>query len=64
MSKDTVVEFRKPERTARAKDTRLQRRLQQIEKLDAAERRQILQVIDAFIERGQLKRRVATKQPA
>jgi transcriptional regulator with XRE-family HTH domain len=33
------------------------RRLQQIEKLDPGEKRQVLQLIDAFIERGQLKRK-------
>ena len=38
----------------------MQRRLQQIEKLDATEKRQVLQLIDAFIERGQLKRKVQT----
>jgi transcriptional regulator with XRE-family HTH domain len=42
---------------ARASDTRLQRRLAQIEKLSAQERRQILQVLDALIERGQLKQK-------
>jgi hypothetical protein len=36
-------------------DSRLRRRLLAIEKLDAAEKRQVLQLIDAFIERGQLK---------
>lgn len=41
----------------RPADTRLQRRLQQIEKLDPTEKRQVLQFIDAFIERGQLRRR-------
>ena len=40
----------------------MQRRLQQIEKLDAAEKRQVLQLVDAFIERGQLKRNVRSKQ--
>ena len=44
-------------RRAKATDTRLKRRLQQIEKLDVTERRQIIQLIDAFIERGQLKRK-------
>jgi hypothetical protein len=48
-------------KATKAKDSRLQRRLVQIEKL---ERRQIRQLIDAFIERGQLKRKFATKQPA
>jgi transcriptional regulator with XRE-family HTH domain len=44
-------------RKTKATDTRLQRRLQQIERLPPQERRQILQVLDAFIERGQLKQR-------
>lgn len=38
-------------------DSRLRRRLLAIEKLDVAEKRQVLQVIDAFLERGQLKRK-------
>ncbi len=39
-------------------DSRLRRRLVAIEKLDVAEKRQVLQLLDAFIERGQLKRKV------
>lgn len=46
----------------KATDTRMQRRLQQIEKLDATDKRQVLQLIDAFIERDQLKRDV--REPA
>jgi hypothetical protein len=42
-------------------NTRLHRRLQQIEQLDPTEKRQVLQLIDAFIERGQLKRRASTQ---
>ena len=42
-------------------DTRLRRRLLVIEKLGVAEKRQVLQVIDAFIERGQLKRKVESR---
>ncbi len=38
-------------------DSRLRRRLLAIEKLGVAEKRQVLQILDAFIERGQLKRR-------
>lgn len=38
-------------------DRRLRRRLMAIEKLDVAKKRQVLQVIDAFIERGQLTRK-------
>jgi transcriptional regulator with XRE-family HTH domain len=47
------------QRNGRVRDTRMQRRLQQIATLPAEERRQILQLVDAFIERGQLKRRTA-----
>jgi transcriptional regulator with XRE-family HTH domain len=39
-------------------DSRLRRRLLAIEKLDLAEKRQVLQLLDAFIERGQLKRKM------
>lgn len=39
-------------RTASLRNSRLQRRLQQLERLDPAERRQVLQVLDAFIKRG------------
>jgi hypothetical protein len=39
-------------------DSRLRRRLLAIEKLDATEKRQVLQLIDAFIERGQLRSKV------
>ena len=49
---------------AKPKNSRLQRRLQQIEKLEAGEKRQILQILDAFIERGQLKRKHQNKQAA
>lgn len=46
-----------PRARAKAVDTRMQRRLQQIANLPPEERRQILQLVDAFTERGQLKRR-------
>lgn len=59
-----VAPARKPLKAVKPANTRLQRRLQQIEKLDSQERRQILQVIDAFIERGQLKRKAQAKQAA
>ena len=49
---------------AKPADTRMQRRLQQIEKLDTPERRQILQLIDTFIEHGQLRRKTHSKQTA
>ena len=40
-------------------DTRLQRRVQQVEKMDTASKRQIVQLLDTFIEREQLKRKVS-----
>lgn len=42
-------------------DSRLRRRLLAIEKLDVAAKRQVLQVIDAFIERDQLKRKAESR---
>lgn len=42
-------------------DSRLRRRLLAIEKLDTADKRQVLQLIDAFIERGQLKRKMESR---
>ena len=42
-------------------DSRLRRRLMAIEKLEAADKRQVLQLLDAFIERGQLKRKMENR---
>ena len=53
-----------PKKLTKPNDSRLQRRLQQIEKLDVPERRQILQLIDTFIEHGQLRRKTHGKQAA
>lgn len=43
---------------AKLPDTRLLRRLQQIEKMEASKKRQLLNVIDTFIEANNLKQRV------
>ncbi len=56
--------IKKSARASKPANSRLQRRLAQIEKLEPTERRQVLQLIDAFIERGQLKRKVSAKQSA
>lgn len=48
-------------RNGRMPDNRLQRRLQQLANLPPEERRQIMQLLDAFIERGQLKRRAGAE---
>jgi transcriptional regulator with XRE-family HTH domain len=42
-------------------DSRLRRRLLAIEKLDVADKRQVLQLLDALIERGQLKRKAESR---
>lgn len=42
-------------------DSRLRRRLLAVEKTDVAEKRQVLQLLDAFIERGQLKRKMESR---
>jgi hypothetical protein len=57
VSVDALLGVETAKRRAKPTDTRMQRRLQQIEKLPPEERRQVLQVIDAFIERGELKRK-------
>jgi hypothetical protein len=57
VSVDTLLGVETSKRRAKATDTRLARRLLDVEKLDTAERRQLIQLIDAFIERGQLKRK-------
>ena len=42
-------------RPKKPQDTRLWRRFKQVEKLPAKERRQLLQLIDAFLEREKLR---------
>ena len=42
-------------------DSRLRRRLLAVEKLGSAEKRQVLQLIDAFIERGQLRSKMENR---
>jgi transcriptional regulator with XRE-family HTH domain len=46
-----------PVKKTRKPDSRLQRRMQQIEKMGSSEKRQIMQLLDAFIEREQLKQK-------
>jgi transcriptional regulator with XRE-family HTH domain len=57
VSVDALLGVETSKRRAKATDTRLARRLLDVEKLDTSERRQLIQLIDAFIERGQLKRK-------
>ncbi len=48
-------------KSSKVHNSRLQKRIQQIEKLDAKEKRQILQFLDTFIEKEQLKKKVGTQ---
>ena len=57
VSVEALLGVETAKRRTKATDTRMQRRLLQIDKLDAADKRQVLQLIDAFNERGQLKRK-------
>ena len=59
VSIDELVGTTRPRKTAvRPANSRLQRRLQQLDKLGAKEKRQILQFLDTFLEREKLKQRV------
>ena len=64
MSIETLLGTETAKRRAKPSDARMQRRLRQLEKLPPEERRQILQMVDDFIERGQQKKKVQTKQAA
>jgi len=57
ISADELLGIVPLKKTAKPHDGRLQRRLQQIEGLAVTEKRQVLQLLDALIERGQLKRK-------
>lgn len=59
-----ITPARRATKTAKPANSRLQRRLAQIEKLEPTEKRQILQVLDTLIESAQFKRTMRTKQPA
>lgn len=53
---------RKAAKAIRPANTRLQRRMQEIEKLGPREKRQIMQFLDTFLEREKLKRKIDNKQ--
>jgi len=67
LSTDELLGLAPARRAAKAvkpANSRLQRRLAQIEKLEPTEKRQILQVLDTLLESAQLKRKMQSKQPA
>lgn len=55
VSADALLGTETAKRRTKPTDTRMQRRLQQLEKLPPQEKRQVFQLLDAFIERAQLK---------
>ena len=57
VSIDALLGTEPVRKKARLPDNRLLRRLQQIEQLEPGEKRQVLQVLDAYIERGKLKKK-------
>jgi len=60
ISADELLGIAAVKRAAKPGNSRLQRRLQQIEKLGAREKRQIVQILDTFLENEKLKRRVSS----
>lgn len=62
VSVDVLLGLRAPRQPKKLATARLERRLQEIGKLDAAEKRQIIQIIDTFIERGKLKQRISAQE--
>ena len=59
---DELLGINTTDKTGKKKDMRLWRRFSQIESLDAKEKRQILQLLDTFIEKEKLKERVDSTQ--
>ncbi len=64
VSVDVLLGISLPRRPKKLATNRLERRLMAIEKLNATEKRQILQIIDTFIERGKLKQRINEQEAA
>jgi len=62
VSVDVLLGVSPPRRPKKLATNRLERRLMEIEKLGATEKRQIIQIIDTFIERGKLKQRISTQE--
>ena len=61
VSADALLGMENSKPNKKIKDSRLWRRFAQIEKMNQRERRQILQLLDTFIEREQLKKKAAAR---
>lgn len=53
---DQLLGLEKVKDNGKSRDTRLWRRFSQVEKLPAAQRKQITQILDAFLEREKFKK--------
>jgi len=62
VSVDVLLGTKPPKRVKQLATNRLERRLMEIEKLDSKAKRQIVQLLDSFIEHEKLKRKM--QQPA
>lgn len=60
---DELLGIAPMKKAAKPGNSRLQRRIQDIEKLDARQKRQIMQFLDTFIENEKLKRKAPRAQP-
>lgn len=61
VSVEVMLGLAEPRRPKKLAATRLERRLMEIEKLDAKAKRQITQLLDSFIEGQKLKQRVGQR---
>ncbi len=62
-SADELLGIEKEKSNGKKKDARLWRRFNQVEKMEGKEKRQILQILDTFIEKEKLKAKIETKAP-
>jgi transcriptional regulator with XRE-family HTH domain len=56
VSADELFGIKETKKVDRARDNRLWRRFSQVEKLPSPERKQIVQILDAFLDREKLRR--------
>ena len=58
---DELLGIKSSRRKTKARNLILQRRIDQVEKLPPAEKRQVAQLLDTFIERSRLKKKLASE---
>lgn len=64
ISTDELLGVAPARRVAKPRNTRLERRIQEIDKLDVRKKRQIMQLLDTFIANEKLRQKVEAKQSA